>query len=328
MSIIVVPSNRPPERFYRGAGRIATLRGEAEQGEYEPEDWIGSVTTVAGDDAVGLTTLPDGRRLVDAVSAEPEWWLGSEHVARYGDDTMLLVKLLDAGERLPVHAHPSRAFASEHLASAHGKDEAWFLLTGGSLHVGWRRDLTEDELRSLLERQDSAAILAEMHEVQVQAGDIVYVPAGVLHAIGAGLLLVELQEPADLSIMLEWPSHGLDGATEGHLGLGYDVALGTMERRARTPEEIATLVRPAGEGPSVLPTAADEFFRLERVRLDGEAVVDEGFAILIVVDGELQVRDADGTATLSRGSTAIVPHAAGALTLEGSADVVLCRPPR
>ncbi|UFU01815.1 class I mannose-6-phosphate isomerase [Ruania suaedae] len=326
--IIEVSANRPPERFYRGGRRLADLRGEQAVGEYEPEDWVGSMTCVHGEGPVGLTRLPDGRMLREAIGAEPYWWLGAAHVARYGADAMVLVKLLDAGQRLPVHAHPDREFARTHFAAPHGKTEAWFLFTGGSLHLGLQRDLSAEELAGVLERQDAAEILGLMHEVQVEAGDVVFVPAGVLHAIGGGLLLVELQEPEDFSLMLEWQGYPIDGPRDGHLGLGYDVALQAMERRARTPEEMAELVRPAGYGPSVFPDAADPFFRLGRERVQGEVQVEAGFAVVIVTEGQVEVTDASGArTTLRRGATALAPHAAGTLTLTGDAEVLICRPP-
>ena len=327
MTVIELPANRPPERFYRGGRRLAELRGEVRVGEYEPEDWVGSVTAVLGESPTGLTQLPDGSLLREAIEAEPEWWLGAEHVSAYGSDAMLLVKLLDAGQRLPVHAHPDRAFAKEHFGAAHGKTEAWFLLTGGSLHLGLRDDLSLQELAAVLERQDAEEILGLMHEVDVEPGDVVLVPAGVLHAIGSGLLLVELQEPEDFSLMLEWKGYPIDGPRDGHLGLGYDLALTAMEARARTREEIAGLVRPAGFGASVFPSAADPYFRLERRRIEGDAEVDAGFAVVIVLAGRLEVSGADGTATLHRGATAVAPHAAGSLTFSGDGEVLICRPP-
>ena len=61
-------------------------------------------------------------------------------------------------------------------------------------------------------------------------GDRVLVPAGMPHAIGRGILLVELQEPTDFSVLLEWEGFAIDGRAEGHLGLGFDVALGCVDR--------------------------------------------------------------------------------------------------
>ncbi|UFU08016.1 class I mannose-6-phosphate isomerase [Ruania halotolerans] len=330
MTVIPLPANRPPDRFYRGGTGLAELRGDGAVGEYEPEDWVGSATTVHGEAPTGLTRLPDGRYLRAAIEADPQWWLGPDHVAAYGADAMLLVKLLDAGERLPVHAHPDRAFAKAHFAASHGKTEAWFLLTGGSLHLALKEDLSADELAAVLERQDAEEILGLMHEVQVNPGDVVLVPAGVLHAIGGGLLLVELQEPEDFSLMLEWKGYPIDGPNDGHLGIGYDLALQAMERRARTRQEIAELVRPAGFGPSVFPAAADPYFRLGRERVQGEIQVEAGFAVVIVLSGQVAVtgRDsADGRVTLKRGATAVAPHAAGELSITGEGEVLICRPP-
>jgi len=137
-----------PEMFYRGDGRIDRLRGTSGH-EDRPEDWIVSVTSRFGTDTDGMTWLPDGSLLAEAVAADPEAWLGADHVARYGSDTGLLVKLLDAGQRLPVHVHPDRSFAAEHLASPHGKTEAWIVLEaqpGAAVHLGFNRDVGADEL--------------------------------------------------------------------------------------------------------------------------------------------------------------------------------------
>ena len=129
-------------------------------------------------------------------------------------------------------------------------------------------------------------MLGLLHRVEVHSGDVVYVPPGVLHAIGEGVFLVELQEPEDLSILLEWRDFELDGERDGHLGLGFDLALEAVECRSRGKEEIRELVRPAGFGSSVLPDAADPYFRLGRVALNGEATLDPGLAVLVMLTGE------------------------------------------
>ncbi|MGO8610104.1 phosphoheptose isomerase, partial [Rhizobium johnstonii] len=77
------------------------------------------------------------------------------------------------------------------------------ILQGGVIHVGLRDDLDPRALRALVDRQDTAALLALLHAVEVSPGDVVWVPPGELHAIGAGVLLLELQQPEDLSILLE-----------------------------------------------------------------------------------------------------------------------------
>lgn len=326
LDAIVLGSNCPPDRFYLGGKRITDFRGDPSASAREPEDWVASTTTLAGEESLGLTTLPSGGTLLDAINDDPIAWLGRAHVDRFGADTRLLVKLLDAGQRLPVHAHPDGAFAHRHLGRAHGKAEAWFILSPGRVHVGLRRDVSEQELASWVADQDTELLLDLLHGIDVQRGDVVYVPPGVLHAIGSGILLVELQEPEDLSILVEWTGFALDGERDGHLGLGFDTALQGIERRARTAEEIAALVIPAGFGPSVLPPVADEYFRLERRTVDGEITAEPGFAVLVIADGTVQLAG-ENPRQLVTGNTVVVPHSAGPLVLSGRADLLICRPP-
>jgi mannose-6-phosphate isomerase len=86
--------------------------------------------------------------------------------------------------------------------------------------------------------------------------------------------LVELQEQEDLSILLEWRDFDLDGECDGHLGLGFNLALEAVECRSRSGEELRQLIRSAGFGSSVLPDAADPYSRLERVALNGQTTLD------------------------------------------------------
>ncbi len=329
MNIEVLASNRPRARFYRGGARIADFRGDEPYGSHEPEDWVGSVTAVAGEDLAGRTFLADGRRLADAISADPQAWLGEAHTSAYGADPMLLVKLLDAGQRLPVHAHPDRAWALAHLAAAHGKTEAWHILSPGTVYLGLIDDLARDELDRIVEAQDTQVLLSAMHRVEVGPGDTVHVPAGMLHAIGAGILLVELQEPEDLSILVEWNGFAIDGRAAGHLGVGFETALGAIETRARSTAEIEHLVHRHGDVTALLPPEADPFFRLERIVVDAPTRLSRGFAVLVVVDGDVTITARDAAPRrLRSGSTVLVPHAAGAVLLDGQGVVLVCRPPQ
>jgi mannose-6-phosphate isomerase len=335
MDVLLLPSNRPPDRFYRGGRKITAFRGEPPAGEREPEDWVASTTALAGEHTLGVTVLPDGRSLAAAVADQPEAWLGRAHLDRFGADSRLLVKLLDAGQRLPVHVHPHVDFARRHLGRAHGKAEAWYIVDGGEVYLGLRQDVTGDRLGSLVASQDVDTLLGMLHRVEVRPGDVVYVPPGVLHAIGAGVFLVELQEPEDLSILLEWRDFELDGERDGHLGLGFDVALGAVDGRGLSVQDVHRLTGPAGFGRSVLPAAADPYFVLERIALDGDATIDPGFAVLVMLAGEADLEAGGGTGgdggsrlRLRTGSTAVAPHAAGPLLLRGRGELLACRPPR
>ncbi|MCZ2828627.1 class I mannose-6-phosphate isomerase [Modestobacter sp. VKM Ac-2986] len=320
-----LPANQPADRFYAGGGRIAEFRRQVWDGSRVPEDWVGSTTTLFGEGALGLTVLDDGRTLRDAVGADPRAWLGEAHVARFGADTRLLTKLLDAGQRLPVHLHPDGAFAAEHLGCAHGKTEAWVFLRGGEVHLGWRAELSADRLRRLVDDQDVDGLLAAMHRVEVAPGDAVFVPAGMPHAIGAGTFLVEVQEPEDLSILLEWRDFALDGPRDGHLGLGFDRALQATDLAPRTADQVEALVVRAGATGPVLPAAADSFFRVDRVA--GRTELAAGFAVVVVTDGAGVLSSGAGSLQVEVGDTVLVPAAAGATVLDSGLTALVCRPP-
>jgi mannose-6-phosphate isomerase len=106
----VRPLLLPPNvlrHFYAGGDRIARLRGLTLESDHMPEEWIGAVNTAFGHEERGLSRLEDGTLLRDAIAADPETFLGPGRT-----EPGLLVKLLDAGQRLPVHFHPDRAFAT------------------------------------------------------------------------------------------------------------------------------------------------------------------------------------------------------------------------
>jgi len=329
----VHPIPLPPNvlrHFYAGGERIAALRGLAPH-DHTPEEWLGAANTTF-DGSRGLSRLADGTLLRDAIAADPEAFLGPEHVARFGTDTALLVKLLDAGQRLPVHFHPDGAFARESLGSEHGKTEAWLIVEadpGASVWVGFTREIELDQVRRWMSEQDSAAMLAAMRELPVAAGDAIFVPAGTAHAIGDGVLIVELQEPTDMSVLLEWDGFGIADEDEATLGLGWDVALGAVETAAR---DAAPLRGPGPDGSEpvarLLPEAADDFFRADRLAPAPIAALDRGFAILIAIEGEGALLPESGEAlVVRRGDAVLVPWASGACHVEGDLVAIACRPP-
>jgi mannose-6-phosphate isomerase len=329
---VVLDANLP-ERFYRGGAAIARFRGIEQAGEFTPEDWVGSATTLYGEREAGLTRLHDGRLLRDALIDDPLGWLGEGHLETYGASPALLVKLLDAGQRLPVHAHPSRAWARRHLDCPYGKTEAWVIVScedDARVHLGFRRDVEAAELAGWVDREDEEALLGSLHAVPVRPGDSVLVPAGLPHAVGAGIFLVELQEPTDLSVLMEWTGFELDGRADGHLGLGFDVALGCVDRSGQGAERLRELhsARDQRSGASTLfPPESERYFRAERLRPAHALELDPSFAVLVVLEGEGELASASGTLALRRGMTVLLPHAAGATELRGELEALRCLPP-
>jgi mannose-6-phosphate isomerase len=321
-----LPPN-PIRHFYRGGPAIARLRGIDVGGDHSPEEWIGSATTLFGETERGLSRLPDGALVRDALAADPEGWLGPEHAARFGASPALLVKLLDAGERLPVHHHPDGPFAREHLGLAFGKTEAWIVIDaqpGAEVAVGWREDVPAETLRAWVDDQDHDALLGALNPIAVAAGDAIFVPAGVPHAIGEGILIAELQEPADLSVLLEWDGFGIDDEQAATLGLGWDVALDSVERAGRDPGPLRA-PRADGTVAELLPEAAGAFFTAQRLAPGGgSAQLPAGFTVVLVLEGAGTLAGLD----VSRGDAVLVPHAAGPVSVDGDLVAISCRPPK
>ncbi len=261
--------------------------------------------------------------LREAIEADPEGYLGRDHVERWGADPALLVKLLDAGQRLPVHFHPGRRFARERLGLRFGKTEAWIILEAApdaAVHVGPSEPLDPATVRGWVDAQDSDAMLAALRRVPVAAGDALLVPAGTLHAIGGDILLLELQEPTDLSVLVEWRPFGVDTGAE-HLELGWDTALEAMTRE---PADLAALTTHGHDG--LLPDAADPYFRAMRVRGGDELAPSCAGLLGRARAGVLRASDG-GELGLRRGTTALVPFGAGATTLTGDVEAIRCLPP-
>ena len=327
---VKLPSNQF-DHFYRGGNRIGALR-HGPGGPMRPEEWIGSVTTRFGEAEQGLSRLADGTLLKDAIAADPDAWLGADHVKNFGLSTEILIKLLDPDQRLPVHYHPNKAFAKEHLGLDHGKTEAWIILeapAGSGVGLGFSKTQKKEDLLQLVRNQDSAALLASLRRSEVSVGDAILVPAGVAHAIDAGIFLLELQEPTDLSALLEWEGFAVDGIKDGHLGLGFETVTDALKLDPLTDSEfdslIARNVLSGGALRSILPLKADGYFRAHLAPQSGK--FDAGFAIGLVLDGGGSITFASApTMAIEKGDAVVIPFAAGSYEISG-ANVIICRPP-
>jgi mannose-6-phosphate isomerase len=333
----VKPVHLPPNqlhRFYKGGARIAALRSSGNDDPYAPEEWIASTASPFGELDAGISILPDGTPLPDAIAADPEAYLGPAHVGRFGSDIAVLIKLLDAGERLPVHFHPDDAFAQTHLGSPVGKTEAWFILEcsrEAEVHVGFREEVSSDDVARWVEAQDAKSMLAALHRLPVSAGDTIFVPAGTPHAIGDGILLAELQQPTDFSVLLEWEGFAVDGPSAGHLGLGFDLALEALDRSPWSDAGLdrATSSRSIESRAGVVtlfPLEADSFFRAERI-ISERSRLEASFSVLLVTRGRGCLDGSGWQLELTRGDAVLVPYGAGPSEIAGSVDVLRCMPP-
>lgn len=205
---------------------------------------------------------PDAeRRVSELIARHGAGVLGEAPRSRYGDRFPLLLKLLDAAEPLSLQVHPDDAYARRfEAASGHlGKTEAWWVLRaepGASVWWGFRRPCGKDEVRAAAE----AGRLSELlRTLPLAAGDVVVNPAGTVHALGAGLVVFEVQQASDLTYRLD--DHGRVGADGRPRALHLDAALAVADRE--TDRQPAPEARITGSGRREL--ARTHAFVLEEV---------------------------------------------------------------
>ncbi len=204
-------------RTYIGGSQIDALHKLPSKGDSNfPEEWI--MSTVCARNAgrekypdEGLSYLEENDiTLRDMIASQPEDMLGAEHVARVGNNTGVLVKIIDAGERLTLQAHPTKEKSQELFGSSYGKTECWHILGGRTIegeepciYIGFRPGITRELWKDIFDRQDIPAMLACLHRFNVKPGETYLIQGGIPHAIGAGCLLIEIQEPTDYTIRTE-----------------------------------------------------------------------------------------------------------------------------
>lgn len=142
-----------------------------------------------------------------------------------------LVKFLDSATRLPFQVHPTKDFSRQYFNSEYGKTEAWLVIAtrpGAKLYFGFKDKITKEELSALEERSEvEKDIMGNLLAgVEVQVGDLWLIRAGLIHAIGTGCTIIEVQEPTDFTIQPErWCGDYHISYNEEYIGLDKDVAL-------------------------------------------------------------------------------------------------------
>lgn len=344
-------------RFYKGGMLIDEFRSQPDPHDTDyPEDWVGSITPASNpgeghpeDEGLSKVTLPSGDTvtLKAIIEAFPDAALGSEHVRKYGASSGLLVKLLDSSIRLPIHCHPTRPFARQHFSSIFGKTEAWMVLDTREIPgvepyvlLGFKEGVEKSTFRRQVERQEVGDMKASLHRLPVKPGDVYYVQAGLPHAIGEGVYIIEAQEPTDFSVVAEWEGFPID-PEDAHLGLGLDLALECFDFTQYEPDKLLREFklepqkldeRPGGEEWQLLGGKTADYFSATRLVARREMPVEgEGFYIGIVTSGQGALEGDFGEIPLRRGDTFVCSASVSAhrYRAEENAplEVVRCLPP-
>lgn len=252
-----------------------------------------------------------GRTLAELTAELGAALVGTRTLARYGADFPLLAKFIDAADRLSIQVHPDDAYAHSREAHTgfHGKTEAWYILDaapGASVTYGLSRPCTREEFAAAVA---AGTVEALMGELPVAPGDVIFVPAGTLHAINAGIVLFEIQQKSDLTYRVY--DYGRRDATTGqpralHLEQSLDVA--------RLEPAQGGKVAPLALAPGRDLLVACPYFALERLSLHAEGAwaTDPGsFEILTLIEGSATLSGGGTALPLARGDSAVLPAALG-----------------
>ena len=318
-------------RVYKGGRGIAAFCDlPAEEDGFFPEEWIASSVKAINPRYFGPR---DGVAVIegtdvffdDALRDYPALLTGRR---RYD----CLIKYLDSAIRLPMQVHPTRAFAKEHFGSPYGKTEAWLVLAtrpGAKIFFGFNRPVTKDELsrmetRSEEERDIMSTILAG---VDAKVGDVYIINAGLIHAIGAGCTILEVQEPTDFTIQPErWCGDYHISEQEEYIGLDKFTALDCFDyslvgEKALKGALLTPRVIKDEDGVKVERLIGYEdtpCFAENRVSLASGKRYTPSFApsVWIVLDGEGEITGDGYARRIKKGDYFYLPYAA-----EGKFDV-------
>ena len=254
----------------------------------------------------------EGARLGDLAREYGAELLGAGYEPAAG--IPLLAKLIDASDWLSIQVHPNDEQAQFLEREPRGKTEAWVILhaaPGARLVIGLQPGTTREAMAEAIRRQQLEALLVY---AEVSAGDVLYIPANTIHALGPGILIYEIQQSSDVTYRLyDWGRLGLDGQPrELHVEKGVQVAERASLPRVNQPKDELLV-----DG---------EYFRLWRHALEGKTLGIETagrFQSLTCIAGSAQV-SADGRdeIRLNKGETGLIPACVPAFVLRGGGTVL------
>ncbi len=284
------------------------------------------------------STHPDGTSVVSAgefhgellstvLHDNPEY-LGTHPISIIEGGLPILVKLIDANQNLSVQVHPSDEYAKEHENGSLGKSELWYVVDAekdAKIVCGFKTDMTADAVRECIE---DSSIEHYLQYVPVHKGDVFFIEAGTVHAIGAGVLIVEIQENSNLTYRLyDYNRIGKDGKKrELHIDKALDVADLTSSAEPRQPMRV--LKYKPGYASELLCRC--KYFQVERVLINTErirnlAIMKSGstsFEVLLCVNGCATLFGEDTMINIFSGDCIFVPADSIEFKLHGKAEIL------
>ena len=306
-----------------GGDKLVAFKGLPACDEPIGESW--ELSAVPGHESVVKGGEDDGLTLSQLVQRYGADLVGEDVYRRFGDSFPLLIKLIDAKRDLSIQVHPDDAMAQRRHGSF-GKNEMWYILDadeGATIATGFKRPITPEEFdRHLAE----GTILDVVNRDASHPGDVFYIPAGMIHAIGAGNLLVEVQQSSDITYRVwDYNRRDADGnlrelhTSQAREALDYNALDGQV-----VPPE------PSLIGSTELLTT--RYFSLTHYIVDKSLRIEipqsHSFLALTCIQGESLI-EAEGlpSSAIKQGETVLIPACAHWVVFTGSARLLITSVP-
>ncbi len=304
-------------RVYTGGKLFADFFGDDSTDGFYPEEWVASSVRALNegstDEYEGVSKIKGtDLYLNEAVEKYKRELLGER------EDIGILTKILDSAIRLPVQAHPDKAFSQKYFNSKYGKEESWIILAtrpGAKIFYGFKDGVTTEDFVAAIEASKNGGDAMEklLCSIDVKTGDVIYIPAKMVHAIGYGCLLLEVQEPTDFTVQPErWCGEYRLSDREMYLGLTREQALECFEMDKRYPAPLEPKVLCNADGvlyESMIDESITASFGVRMVTLSGGSFsLGRGAAIYVVLEGEGKIIGEGYEKLLRKGDYFLLPE--------------------
>lgn len=323
-------------RVYSGGKLFHGFFGDEPVDGFLPEEWISSSVKALNKEMAsekeGVSKVKNSEIYFDELLRKyPLEMLGSLQKMR------ILVKILDSAVRLPAQAHPDKEFSRKHFNSEYGKTESWIILDtrpGARIYFGFKDGVDKETFATAIDASetDKDAMERLMEYTEPKVGDVFIVPAKTVHAIGAGCLILEVQEPTDFTIQ---PEHWCDeyklNEQEMYIGLSKEDSLECFDFEKAPDSKLVPAIVQDSDGVKVekLVTPKDtECFVINRITVNGGKYrlnLSDSYGVYIVTNGHGELCGKGYSKEIKKGDYFFMPACLmDRFSLAGNVEVVEC----
>ena len=302
------------ERIWGGT-KLKTYLNKTITSDITGESW--ELSTVPNDVSIVNNGVLKGKNVNELIELYPTEFLGSETIARFGTEFPLLFKFLDAKQDLSIQLHPNDELAKKRHNSF-GKTEMWYIMQAdenAKIIVGFEKDSNPEEYQKELDNKNLVSILKQ---IEVKAGDVFFLQTGTIHAIGAGIVIAEIQQTSDITYRI-YDFDRVDAAgntRELHTELALEaINYNTTEDQVNYDFKINTsnkVVHCDYFKTNIIPLV--EVYHWKKTK--------EAFTVLMCTQGAFEIEFDNSTTSYKMGDTVLLPAILDKITLKGNATLL------